>query len=96
MPRPLRYALIAIGVAVVLFVGGPWVYINLIRDDAPESFLDQATATSVTGAESTTDTTLAPSEVTVAPVEALDDPTGTWQVAADSQVGYRVDEVLFG
>ena len=96
MPRPLRYALIAIGVAVVLFVGGPWVYINLIRDDAPESFLDQATATSVIGAESTTDTTLAPSEVTVAPVEALDDPTGTWQVAADSQVGYRVDEVLFG
>jgi polyisoprenoid-binding protein YceI len=94
MSRPLRYALIAIGAALVLFVGGPWVYINLIRDEAPDSFLDQATATTI--AVATTDTTLVPSDVTVAPAESLTDPSGAWQVAAESQVGYRVDEVLFG
>ncbi|MGA1352406.1 MAG: YceI family protein, partial [Ilumatobacteraceae bacterium] len=94
MSRPLRYALISIGVALVMFVGGPWVYINLIRDDAPESFLDQASATTI--AVATTDTTLVPSDVTVAPAETLTDPSGAWRVAAESLVGYRVDEVLFG
>ena len=33
---------------------------------------------------------------TVAASEILGDPSGVWQVSADSQVGYRVDEVLFG
>lgn len=94
MSRPLRYALISIGVALVMFVGGPWVYINLIRDDAPESFLDQASATTI--AVATTDTTLVPSDVTVAPADTLTDPSGAWRVAAESLVGYRVDEVLFG
>ena len=94
MSRSLRYALIAIGAGLVLFVGGPWVYINLIRDDAPASFLDQASATTI--AVATTDTTLASSDVTIAPAETLTDPSGAWQVAAESQVGYRVDEVLFG
>ena len=78
----------------MLFVGGPWVYINLVRDDAPESFLDQATATTI--AVAATDTTLVPSDVTVSPAETLTDPSGAWLVAAESLVGYRVDEVLFG
>lgn len=33
--------------ALVVFVGAPWVYINVIREPAAESFLDEVTATSL-------------------------------------------------
>ena len=94
MPRSLRYALIAVAAAVVLFVIGPWVYINFIRDDAPESFVDEATATTVTDSDPAAATTIVTTDAAV--TAELDDPSGVWQVSADSQVGYRVDEVLFG
>ena len=94
MSRGLRYTLIAVVAGVVLFVGGPWVYINLIREDAPESFVDQATATTVSTGDTAAPTTVAASDTTESSV--LNDPSGIWQVSADSQVGYRVDEVLFG
>ena len=89
MSRGFRYTLIAVVAGVVLSVGGPWVYINFVREDAPESFVDQATATTVATGDTAAPTTVAASEI-------LGDPSGVWQVSADSQVGYRVDEVLFG
>ncbi len=69
--------------ALLLFVGGPWVYINLIRDDPPERLtLDDASAD-------------APTETTVAP-SADTGIEGRWTVTTGSQAGYRVKEVLFG
>lgn len=73
---------------VVVLVGGPWVYINLIREPAPDSFLDEVSTSTVAASDTTVNSS--------APTISLDDPSGTWQVTNTSQVGYRVDEVLFG
>jgi polyisoprenoid-binding protein YceI len=66
---------------VVLFVGGPWIYINVIRESAPEEL---TLTTTTIGVSSTT--------VDVGPI----DPSGVWTVGEGSLAGYRVDEVLFG
>jgi polyisoprenoid-binding protein YceI len=66
---------------VVLFVGGPWIYINVIRESAPEEL---TLTTTTVGVSSTT--------VDVGPI----DPAGVWTVGEGSLAGYRVDEVLFG
>ena len=88
----MRNAKIAIGAVValvVLAVGGTWVYINVIKDDAPEKLsLDD---TSTTTAAATGDsTTTAP---TGSPGTATD---GDWSATGESVVGYRAKEVLFG
>lgn len=75
----LKWVAIVPVVLIVLVVGGTWVYINVIRDDAPEelSLDDVATDDSTSGA-------------------TLEEVDGTWAVADGSEVGYRVDEILFG
>lgn len=88
MSRRLKTAGILVAVIAAALVGGPWVYINFIREPAAESFLDEASTSTI----ATSDTTVNSS----APTISLDDPSGTWQVTNTSQVGYRVDEVLFG
>jgi len=88
MSRRLKIAGILVAVIAAALVGGPWVYINFIREPAAESFLNEASTSTI----ATSDTTVNSS----APTIALDDPSGTWQVTNTSQVGYRVDEVLFG
>lgn len=87
MSRRWKLIIGVVVIAAVALVGGPWVYINIIREPAVESFVSEATATSV--GEVTTAQDAAPSFV-------LSDATGTWNVVADSQVGYRVGEVYFG
>jgi polyisoprenoid-binding protein YceI len=84
-----RRWLIAVPVAaLVLFVGGPWVYINLIREDAPERLtLDDATTTTTGDGGDTT---------TTAEAAAATGIEGSWTVTSGSQAGYRVKEVLFG
>lgn len=88
MSRRLKVAGILVAVIAAALVGGPWVYINFIREPAAESFLNEASTSTI----ATSDTTVNSS----APTIALDDPSGNWQVTNKSQVGYRVDEVLFG
>ena len=88
MSRRLKIAGILVAVIAAALVGGPWVYINFIREPAAESFLNEASTSTI----ATSDTTVNSS----APTIALDDPSGTWQVTNTSQVGYRVEEVLFG
>lgn len=88
MSRRLKIAGILVAVIAAALIGGPWVYINFIREPAAESFLNEASTSTI----ATSDTTVNSS----APTIALDDPSGTWQVTNTSQVGYRVDEVLFG
>jgi polyisoprenoid-binding protein YceI len=66
---------------VIVFVGGPFVYINFIKDDAPPPLklesVDKRTSSSTTA-------------TTPASID------GTWEVKSGSQVGYRAKEVLFG
>lgn len=73
-----------IGVLVViglLLIAGPWVYINVIKDDSP-------IALSLESIELV--------ETTVPTAGVLTDANGEWKVSSESVVGYRVKEVLFG
>jgi polyisoprenoid-binding protein YceI len=91
---------------VVLVVGGTWVYINLVKDDAPpelsfeERDEEAAATTPVTEAPTTvaaSASTTAAAATTTAPAagggSAVD---GTWTATPESVLGYRVKETLFG
>jgi polyisoprenoid-binding protein YceI len=84
--RWLRWLLAVVAAVVVLAVGGTFVYIHFIEGPAPAPLsLGSATASpSATPAQASQAATAA------APL------AGTWQVAAGSQAGYRVKEVLLG
>jgi polyisoprenoid-binding protein YceI len=87
-----RNKLIAAVVAVLLVtVVGPFVYINVIKEDAPDKpSVDDISVS----ADSSTSTS------TAAGAPAVDDGTidGTWTVQQGDEVfaGYRAKEVLFG
>jgi polyisoprenoid-binding protein YceI len=80
MKSIVRKIVAALIVVALLVVAGPWVYINLIKDDAPDALSLQPAVTTTAG------------EVEQ-PTNATD---GEWAVVADSVVGYRVKEILFG
>ena len=80
MKSIVRKVVAALIVLALLAVAGPWVYINLIKDDAPDALTLQPAVTTTAG------------EVQQ-PTNATD---GKWAVVADSVVGYRVKEILFG
>lgn len=81
MNPALRGALAA-GVAVlVVGFGGSWVYVNLIRDDAPKAL--------TLGSEPH------PTTSYVGPTLATGSLDGTWTVTDRSVVGYRATERLF-
>lgn len=105
--RALKWLIGAVVALAILVVGGTWVYINLIRDEAPErlTFEDAGGATTVAPAGATTvaaapatgAVTTAPAAATATAAAAA--PTGidgTWTVTPASQLGYRVKEILFG
>jgi polyisoprenoid-binding protein YceI len=79
-----RSVKVTIGVLVViglLLIGAPWIYINLIKDDAPISLsLDSIELV----------------ETTVPTTGVITDANGNWNISSESVVGYRVKEVLFG
>jgi len=91
----MRKVLIAVGVVVVVLVGGlVAVYLAFFNDDSPPP-LTLSTGTTVAGAATSdpaTDGTTAPS-TTAAPVSA-DSLAGTWTAAEGSIAGYRVREKL--
>lgn len=84
MKKSVRLVVLALVIIGLGVTAGPWIYINLIKDDAPDAL----------SLDVTSDETI-PSGVTE---ESLDDVNGQWRVVAntDSIVGYRVEEVLFG
>ncbi|MFM8870675.1 MAG: YceI family protein [Actinomycetota bacterium] len=87
MSKRTKSLLAVVVAAVVLIVGGPWVYINLIKEDAPDELsLDATTDTAAATQPADTNQTSPDSG----------DVSGTWTIAQDSVVGYRVKEVLFG
>lgn len=79
----LRKIILFVVVVAVGIIGGPWVYINVITDEAPVALVLESTVPAV--AES--------AETTVVESASIE---GTWVVAADSVVGYRAKEILFG
>jgi polyisoprenoid-binding protein YceI len=66
---------------ILIFVGGPFVYINFIEGDPPPK-LKLATVETKPDSSSTT-----PSAASI---------DGSWTVKSDSAVQYRVGEILFG
>jgi polyisoprenoid-binding protein YceI len=107
----MKWAIAAAVVAVLALVGGPFVYINFIKEDAPERFaldepIDETTApttapTVASTADPPVDTDVATTPAVGGAEEspstaAADGVDGTWTIGAGSAVGYRVVEVLFG
>jgi polyisoprenoid-binding protein YceI len=86
-----RKIVAAIAVLAIGAVAGPWVYINLIKEDAPEA-LTLEPSTSTIAPESST-TIAVESTTTIAPASTID---GEWKVVAESIVGYRVKETIVG
>jgi polyisoprenoid-binding protein YceI len=90
----LKWVLAGVAALAVLVLGGTWVYINVIRDDAPPplALTDDGSESSSGDAATTT--------VDDAPGTTLDEPTGgiagTWTATDGSIAGYRVEEILFG
>lgn len=95
--RPRRTWLIGVPVVVLLVVvGGPWLYLNVLRDDVPEplGFADVTSPTGSDGSDAEVDATTTTASTGDGVVPAGIE--GTWAVGAGSQAGYRVTEVLFG
>lgn len=83
MKKTTKFIVAGVVITALAVTVGPWTYINLIKDDAPDALtIDDSTDTS-----SPTNS-----------VEALTDATGSWKIVtpSDSVVGYRVKEILFG
>ncbi len=83
MKKTTRLIVAGVVLTALAVTVGPWTYINLIKDDAPDALtIDDSTDTSSpTNSE-----------------PALTDATGSWKIVSpsDSVVGYRVKEILFG
>lgn len=87
MRRPSAKVLVALPVvAVALVVGGAWFYTHVLEGDPP------ARLGLATGAPASTAAAGPVPTATAAPGSA----DGTWTASPESQVGYRVKEVLFG
>lgn len=85
--RPLTWVVAVPVAAVLIFVVGPFVYVNFIADEASEK-LDFLEAPAASGA-----TTAGAPGTSGGEVPALE---GEWVVSTGSQAGYRVKEILSG
>lgn len=84
MTGTIKKLLIAAVALAVLAVGGTWVYINLIKEDAPAELSIDKPAGDGKDTGGNVDSAAAP------------DPEGTWTPTDASTVGYRIKEVLMG
>jgi polyisoprenoid-binding protein YceI len=85
MSRKVALLVAAPLVLLVLALGGTWLYVNVLSDDAPDRL-------SVSSGTSAPPAATGGAPTGGAPV-AVD---GTWNVTGGSVAGYRVAEVLFG
>jgi polyisoprenoid-binding protein YceI len=76
-----RWTLVGVVVALVVLVGGPFVYIHFIEGKAPAPLTINDTV---------------PTDASATPTTALTSLDGTWKVASGSLVRYRVKETLIG
>lgn len=91
--KPVVWIVVGIVVVLLLLVGGPFLYINVIKEDAPPPLALPGNAS-----VSTTASTGGSPSSTTAPGAGGGDTaiSGTWTATEGSQVGYRVEEVLLG
>lgn len=90
----VRKILAGVVVLAIGAVAGPWIYINLIKQDAPDVLTLEPSVTTTTAAgEPAETTTTVAATVTTVDTSATD---GEWAVVAESIVGYRVKEVVIG
>ena len=87
MKRIVVLALAAVVGLVAVVSAGTWLYLNVVRDPAPERLTLDGDAPS---GDPTTTTTEGAAGGDASVVD------GTWRAAAGSQAGYRVPEVLNG
>jgi len=109
MSRTVKIVLASLVGVIVLAVGGFLVWFYAIKEDAPSRFdessldsvLDATTTTigapvTTTAGGSATTADPAPTTAAAGGATAADGLAGTWTVATDSQVGYRLKETLGG
>lgn len=93
----LKWILGSIVALAILVFGGALFYVNVLNDDQPEKFtLAEAApdaSTAAAAASPAASSGVAPAASPTAAATGLD---GTWTVSGDSQVGYRVKEILVG
>ena len=89
----VRKVLAGVVVLAIGAVAGPWIYINLIKQDAPDVLTLEPSVTTTTAAELAETTTTVAKTVTTVATSATD---GEWAVVAESIVGYRVKETIVG
>jgi polyisoprenoid-binding protein YceI len=89
----VRKILAGVVVLAIGAVAGPWIYINLVKQDAPDVLTLEPSVTTTTAAEPTETSTTVATTVTTVATSATD---GEWAVVAESIVGYRVKEVIVG
>jgi polyisoprenoid-binding protein YceI len=90
MKPVIRNVLAGVVVVAVGAVAGPWIYINLVKQGAPEALTLEPVVTTTVG-EAVVETVI---ETVVEPVAEVSAVDGQWVVAADSVVGYRAKEVI--
>lgn len=78
----LRWLIGGVAVLVVAAVAGPFIYIHFVEGNAPAPFQLRPGASTSTG--------------TASAAAHSGSLPGTWTIGTGSQVGYRVQEVLFG
>jgi polyisoprenoid-binding protein YceI len=81
MLRWKRWLVIGVVAALVVVVGGPFVYFHFIQGPAPAPLTINDTV---------------PTDASATPTTALGSLDGTWKIASGSLVRYRVKETLFG
>lgn len=86
----VRVILAGVVVLAIGAVAGPWIYINLITQDAPDVLTLEPSVTTTTAAAEPAETS---TTVTTVDTSATD---GEWAVVAESIVGYRVKEAIVG
>jgi len=89
----VRKILAGVVVLAIGAVAGPWIYINLIKQDAPDVLTLEPSVTTTTAAEPAETSTTVATTVTTVDISATD---GEWAVVAESIVGYRVKEIIVG
>jgi len=91
--KALPWIIGGVVVVLLLVVGGPFLYINVFSEKAPERLSVSSGSGSGSGSASGSSTTKAAGTGAAVPVSSLN---GTWKVSSGSEAGYRVKETLFG
>lgn len=88
-----KAGIIAAVAVVVAALGGTWLYINVIKDDAPDRLTlgDSGSTTAPSSGEPEP-----PAPDTSGGATGVEGVDGEWAATGDSVVGYRAKEILFG